>query len=132
MKKLTLLLSLLLSFSMVNAKKLEPWQDPNVFQENRLPMRATFTVDQEQRVSLNGVWRFHFCENVASRLTGFEAVGYNDASWAEMPVPGLLELNGYGVPVYVNIGYAWKGLYESNPPFVPEEGNYVGQYRRIF
>ncbi|MBQ6199730.1 MAG: DUF4981 domain-containing protein [Bacteroidales bacterium] len=123
---------MILVFSGLQAKKLEPWQDPNIFQENRLPMRATFTVDQEQRLCLNGVWKFHFSESVASRLKGFEAVGYNDASWAEMPVPGLLELNGYGVPVYVNIGYAWKGLYENNPPVVPEEGNYVGQYRRVF
>ncbi len=123
---------MILVFSGLQAKKLEPWQDPNVFQENRLPMRATFTVDQEQRLSLNGVWKFHFSQSVASRLKGFEAVGYDDASWAEMPVPGLLELNGYGVPVYVNIGYAWKGLYENNPPFVPEDGNYVGQYRRVF
>lgn len=132
MKKIALLSAMILVFSGLQAKKLEPWQDPNVFQENRLPMRATFKVDQEQRLCLNGVWKFHFSQNVASRLKGFEAVGYNDASWAEMPVPGLLELNGYGVPVYVNIGYAWKGLYENNPPVVPEEGNYVGQYRRVF
>ena len=132
MKKIALLSAMILVFSGLQAKKLEPWQDPNIFQENRLPMRATFTVDQEQRLCLNGVWKFHFSESVASRLKGFEAVGYNDASWAEMPVPGLLELNGYGVPVYVNIGYAWKGLYENNPPVVPEEGNYVGQYRRVF
>ena len=131
MKRLIAATALLLCIGL-QAKKLEPWQDPNIFQENRLPMRATFTVDQEQRLSLNGVWKFHFSENVASRLKGFEAVSYNDASWAEMPVPGLLELNGYGVPVYVNIGYAWKGLYKNNPPYVPEEGNYVGQYRRVF
>ena len=132
MKKLLTVAALFIAVLSLQAKKLEPWQDPNVFQENRLPMRATFTVDQEQRLSLNGVWKFHFSDNVASRLKGFEAVGYNDASWAEMPVPGLLELNGYGVPVYVNYGYAWKGLFENNPPFVPEDGNYVGQYRRVF
>ena len=132
MKKLALLFSLFFIITGVHAKKLEPWQDPNIFQENRLPMRATFTVDQEQRLSLNGVWKFHFSETVASRLKGFEAVNYNDASWEEMPVPGLLELNGYGVPVYVNIGYAWRGLFQNNPPYVPEDGNYVGQYRRTF
>lgn len=131
MKRILLASALLLSIGL-QAKKLEPWQDPNIFQENRLPMRATFTTDQEQRLSLNGVWKFHFSETVASRLKGFEAVAYNDASWAEMPVPGLLELNGYGVPVYVNIGYAWRGLYKNNPPIVPEDGNYVGQYRRVF
>lgn len=132
MKKLLAVAALFIAVLSLQAKKLEPWQDPNVFQENRLPMRATFMTDQEQRLSLNGVWKFHFSDNVASRLKGFEAVGYNDASWAEMPVPGLLELNGYGVPVYVNYGYAWKGLFENNPPFVPEDGNYVGQYRRVF
>ena len=132
MKKLVTITALFIAALSLQAKKLEPWQDPNVFQENRLPMRATFKVDQEQRLCLNGVWKFHFSQSVASRLKGFEAVGYNDASWAEMPVPGLLELNGYGVPVYVNIGYAWKGLYENNPPVVPEEGNYVGQYRKVF
>ena len=132
MKKALLLISLLLTSFTSFAKKLEPWQDPEVFQENRLPMRATFLTDQQQTLSLNGIWKFHFSETVASRLKGFEAVGYNDSAWPEMPVPGLWELNGYGVPVYVNIGYAWKGLYKNNPPIVPEEGNYVGQYRRIF
>ena len=132
MKKLLLLTSLLLTVGAFGAKKPEPWQDPEVFQENRLPMRATFKTDQQQTLSLNGVWKFHFSENVESRLKGFETITYNDASWKDMPVPGLWELNGYGVPVYVNIGYAWKGLYESNPPVVPEKGNYVGQYRRAF
>ncbi len=132
MKKLLLLTSLLLTVGAFGAKKPEPWQDPEVFQENRLPMRATFKTDQQQTLSLNGVWKFHFSESVESRLKGFETITYNDASWKDMPVPGLWELNGYGVPVYVNIGYAWKGLYTNNPPVVPEEGNYVGQYRRAF
>lgn len=130
MRKVAIALALLLSLSL-QARKLEPWQDPNVFEENRLPMSASFVADQDQTLSLNGIWRFHFSQSVASRLKGFEAPSYNDASWVEMPVPGLWELNGYGVPVYVNIGYAWKGLYESNPPFVPEDGNYVGQYRKV-
>lgn len=132
MKKLLLITGLFLSFVSFGAKKLEPWQDPEIVQENRLPMRATFVTDQQQTLSLNGIWKFHFSKTVASRLKGFEVITYNDASWKDMPVPGLWELNGYGVPVYVNIGYAWKGLYENNPPFVPEEGNYVGQYRRAF
>ena len=130
MRKLAIAAALLLSIGL-QARKLEPWQDPNIIEENRLPMRASFVADQDQTLSLNGIWRFHFSQTVASRLKGFEAPSYNDASWAEMPVPGLWELNGYGVPVYVNVGYAWKGLYENNPPFVPEKDNYVGQYRRV-
>ena len=132
MKKLmTITLALCAIFSL-QARKLEPWQDPNVYQENRLPMRATFTTDQQQTLSLNGRWRFHGSPSVESRLKGFEAIAYNDASWREMPVPGMWQLNGFGDPVYVNDGYAWKGLSPKTPPIVPEKGNYVGQYRRVF
>ena len=122
----------LLSATLASAQKLQPWQDPNVFQENRLPMAATFQTDQQQMLSLNGRWRFHFSPSVESRIKGFESVTWNDAGWAEMPVPGLWELNGYGRPVYVNIGYAWKGVQPNTPPLPPAEGNYVGQYRRVF
>ena len=38
-----------------NKTKMEPWQDPNVFEENRLPMRATFVPDPQRTLSLNGV-----------------------------------------------------------------------------
>ena len=95
-------------------------------------MRASFVTEQESRISLNGIWKFHFSPDVASRIKGFESIEYDDSRWNETPVPGLWELNGYGVPVYVNVGYAWRGLFPNNPPYVPEDGNYVGQYRRSF
>ena len=132
MKKLIAFSLALMAFTSLQARKLEPWQDPEIFQENRLPMHTSFVTDQQQTLSLNGRWRFHWSETVESRLKGFEAIGYNDASWAEMPVPGLWELNGYGDPVYVNVGYAWRGLQPNTPPIVPTEGNHVGQYRRVF
>jgi len=44
----------------------------------------------------------------------------------------MWELNGYGDPVYLNVGYAWRGHFKNNPPFVPIQGNHVGQYRRTF
>lgn len=131
MRKLTTL-ALLLSAISLQAAKLEPWQDPNSFQEKRLPMNATFVTDQQETISLNGRWRFHWSETPAARLRGFEAVAYNDVSWSEMPVPGLWELNGYGDPLYVNVGYPWRGHYTNNPPYPPEKDNHVGQYRRVF
>ncbi len=112
--------------------RLESWQDPNVFEENRMPMRATFVPDQQQTLSLNGIWNFKWNENPDDRTKGFEAVGYDDSGWDIMPVPGLWELNGFGEPLYVNIGYAWRGHYKNNPPYPPIENNHVGQYRRTF
>ena len=133
MKKLITTLALLGCVAAAFAsRKPEPWQDPEIVEENRLPMRTTFSTHQQQTISLNGRWRFHWSETPSRRLKGFEAVSYNDASWGEMPVPGMWELNGYGDPVYVNVGYAWRGLQPNTPPVPPEEGNHVGQYRRVF
>ncbi len=114
----------------VSAYAAEDWQDPAVFGRGRLPMAATFTTDQQKTLSLEGMWAFHFSENPSGRAAGFEAVGYDDSSWDEIPVPGLWELCGYGDPMYLNIGYPWRGHYVNNPPIVPEEHNHVGQYRR--
>ena len=132
MKKLLAFTLAILALTSLQARKLEAWQNPEVFEENRLPMRASFVTDQQQTLSLNGRWRFHWSETVEGRLKGFEAIQYNDAGWAEMPVPGMWELNGYGNPVYVNVGYPWQKLHPNTPPFPPAEGNHVGQYRRVF
>ena len=115
------------------AKKdvLPDWQNPQVFERNREVMATTFDTDGF-RQTLNGTWKFNWNENKDTRPLDFYMVDYDDSDWDEMPVPGLWELNGYGDPVYKNMGYAWYGHYESNPPFPAEWHNYVGQYRREF
>ena len=47
-----------------------------------------------------------------------------------MKVPDVWEMNGYGDPIYVNVGYAWRSQYKNNPPYVPIENNHVGSYRK--
>lgn len=133
--RLTALLPTLLlavPFFSVFADDMEDWQDPGVYEINRLKMAATFVTDQQQTLSLDGIWMFSFKENVDDRLTGFESLSYDDSAWDTMPVPGMWELNGFGDPLYLNVGYAWRGHYENNPPYVPTEHNHVGQYRRSF
>lgn len=122
-------LSLMLALA---APVLQDWQDPAVFEKNRLPMTATFTTAQQQTLSLDGTWKFHLAPTPDDRIAGFEAPSWPDKDWGTIPVPGMFELNGYGDPLYVNVGYAWRGHFENNPPFVPTEKNYVGQYRRTF
>ncbi len=107
------------------------WQNPQVVQRNRLPMSATFDAGG-LNLSLNGSWKFNWNENPGVRPTDFHTLSYDDSAWDEIPVPGLWELNGYGDPLYVNIGYAWRGHYDNNPPYPPTERNHVGQYRRTF
>ena len=133
MRNLFLSLALMATLLPLAAQsKMEPWQDPNVFEENRMPMRATFVSSQQQTLSLNGLWKFYFNPTIEDRLKGFEAVGYDDSAWDEIRVPGLWDLNGYCDPMYVNMGYPWSGHYKNNPPYPATEHNYVGQYRRTF
>lgn len=113
------------------AQKPEPWCDSHVNQINRCEMTASFETDALQQ-SLDGVWKFNWNETIEGRLKGFQAVNFDDSAWGTMPVPGMWELNGYGDPIYVNVGYAWRGHYTNNPPYPALEHNYAGQYRRTF
>ena len=119
------------------------WQDQNVNEVNRLPMRASFfpyasaeaalagnPAGEDNYLSLNGDWKFNWVENADQRPTDFFKTDFNDKGWANMPVPGMWELNGYGDPLYVNIGYAWRNDYKNNPPIVPTDKNHVGSYRK--
>ncbi len=121
-----------LNITGLNAAELSDWQDPGIVESNRLPMRATFVTEQQKTLSLNGIWKFNFCQSVADRVDGFQNVAFDDSAWGNIPVPGLWEFSGYCDPLYLNIGYAWRGHFKNNPPYVPEEHNYVGQYRQTF
>ena len=126
------LLSLLALAAFVpGAFAVEDWQNPDVNQRNRVPMHTSFATDSP-RLSLEGIWKFQWYETPDARSLDFFKPGVDDSAWGSMPVPGMWELNGYGDPLYVNIPYAWDGHYQNNPPFVPTEHNYVGQYRRSF
>ncbi len=133
MHKLIVFLSgLCLATAAIAAPKAEDWQNPSVYSVNRMPMRATFVTDQQQTLSLNGLWKFRFNQSPETRLQGFEQPSLDDSSWDTIPVPGLWDLEGWCDPMYLNIGYPWRGHFTNNPPRVPSEHNYVGQYRRTF
>ena len=119
-------------------------QDMQVNEVNRLPLHATFFAYENEAtalkgepqnsknfVSLHGDWTFKGVENADQRPVDFWKPDFNDASWGKMPVPGMWELNGFGDPVYVNIGFAWRGHFKDNPPYVPTKDNHVGSYRRM-
>ena len=111
--------------------ELPDWQNPQVIQRNRIPMSSYFETDG-LKLSLNGTWDFCWYENIDSRSKDFFTENFDASSWDTMPVPGLWELNGYGDPVYKNVGWAWSGHYKNNPPFPSDWHNYAGQYRRTF
>ena len=130
MRRFLFLLLILVAFA-PGAFAVEDWQNPSVNQRNRWPMSATLANDSP-KLSLEGIWKFQWYETPDARSRDFYKVGLDDSAWGSMPVPGMWELNGYGDPLYVNIGYAWRGHYQTQPPLAPTEHNYVGQYRRTF
>ncbi len=117
------------------------WADPEVNEINRLPMHASFFAyragEQGDKtlsanyLPLDGTWRFHFSPDRTGR-PGEEvaATGYDDSSWGFIQVPGMWELSGYGEPMYLNVGYPWRGNFANNPPVTPDKENAVGTYRR--
>lgn len=128
-----------------NAQTFKEWQDESVNEINRAAMHTHFFAyenaekagsdvkeNSKNFMSMNGSWKFFWVKNADQRPTDFWKVGYNDKGWDDMKVPAVWELNGYGNPIYVNIGYPWRNQYKNNPPHVPTEKNHVGSYRREF
>ena len=122
----------------------DEWQNPYVNEINRAPMHTSYFAwssyeeavagnpeNSSNYLSLNGKWKFNWVEHADQRPMDFYEKDFNDKGWDDMPVPGVWELNGYGDPIYVNIGYAWRSQYENNPPIVPTINNHVGSYRRV-
>lgn len=133
MKK-SLLLSLLLTALALPgfSQTFTEWQDPHVNAINRLPMHSTFLADEAGCISLAGDWDFLWVRSANQRPEGFWSPDYVTALWSRMTIPAVWELNGYGDPVYVNIGYPWLGRYKSQPPIPPTDNNHVGSYRKYF
>ena len=126
-----------------NAQSFKEWQDPEINAVNRAPMHANYFAYESTEaaikgikekssnfMTLNGTWKFNWVANADARPTDFWQPEFNDKGWNTMPVPGVWELNGFGDPIYVNVGYAWREQFRNNPPQVPTVNNHVGSYRR--
>ena len=139
------LLTCLLGFMALSmeAQSFQEWKDPRINEVNRAPMHANYfayeSADAAKKgvkensanfMSLNGSWKFFWVKDADARPTDFWKTGFDDKGWNDLPVPGLWELHGYGDPIYVNIGYAWRNQFKNNPPYVPTENNHVGSYRK--
>ena len=145
MRKLLIAMTLLASAASYAADRLPVWKDPSVNQQNREPRRARFFAFEDEAkarqgdktksgryLSMEGMWKFCFVRNHQDAPKDFFALKYDDSKWADFPVPGLFELNGYGDKIYKNMGYAWSTTFKSDPPYIGETNNYTGSYRRTF
>lgn len=130
-------------FAIAATAQKNEWQDPEVNAVNRAPMHTNYFAYESAEsaargvkeqstnfMSLNGIWKFNWVRNADQRPLDFFQTGFNDKGWDNLKVPAVWELNGYGNPIYVNVGYAWRDQFRSDPPRFPNENNHVGSYRR--
>ena len=119
------------------------WLNEWINEENRLPMHASyFTFENEQLAkkgdwkqsanyqSINGEWKFKWVEKPADLPANFESASFNDSGWDKFKIPATWEVNGYGYPIYVNVGYEFQNLTRPTPPIVPLSFDPTGVYRR--
>ena len=148
MKNYLLMVAVLLLSVKAFAQLPPELQNPEIISINRMPMRSSAfgfenmekakQYDREKSVnffSLNGSWKFNWVQDPNQRPEKFFELGYNDANWDNFRIPASWEVNGYGLPIYVNQPYDFAGhnlRYEKmNPPFdIPDKNNPVGSYRK--
>lgn len=132
-----------LGLTAIQAQSFNEWKDPEVNSVNRSAMHTNYfayaSADEAKAgikenstnfMTLNGPWKFNWVRHADARPTDFYQTNFNDKGWDDLQVPGVWELNGYGDPIYVNVGYAWRSQFKNNPPQVPTENNHVGSYRK--
>ena len=115
--------------------------DPETVAVNRLPAvsdhdcyRSLAEAGAEQsslQLCLNGQWQFFYTENPAECPENFWHPGFDRSGWAQIRVPGHIQLQGYGTPQYVNVQYPWDGHERLTPPAFPSV-NPTGCYARTF
>jgi beta-galactosidase len=135
--------TLLLALACVSglAQTRNEWENETLLEQNKEKPRAPFVLysnatdakndepsNSPYYQSLNGVWKFHYVSKVAERPQRFYEEAFDDSKWADLAVPSNWELKGFGIPIYTNIRYPFP----ANPPFVDNENNPVGSYRKTF
>lgn len=117
------------------------WENPEVFAINKEKTRATSLpfADEDSALknefasspyyqSLNGIWKFYWVPKIGEVPVDFYKKNYDVSKWADMKVPANWEFNGYGIPMYVNVGFGFK----AKPPHIDREDSPTGAYRREF
>jgi beta-galactosidase len=117
------------------------WENEKIIDRNKEKPHASFLLyaDADQAMqgdvtkspyyqSLNGKWRFIYVDKISQRIKNFYDPSFNDKAWVDLEVPSNWELKGFGIPIYTNIKYPFP----ANPPFIDNENDPVGTYRKTF
>jgi beta-galactosidase len=128
-------------FPHLSTSEVNDWENPKVFGINKEPSHTTLMVFPDRNSalnnsrtqspfyqSLNGVWKFNWVKKPADRPVEFFSSDFDASHWDEIKVPSNWQMEGYGIPIYLNSPYP----FEKNPPYIQHEYNPVGSYRTEF
>lgn len=117
-------------------------EDPQVFQVNRIPAHSDHRYyeskeemtqgEMKLKQPLNGTWKFAYAENPSQRIMDFYQEEYDITEFAEIQVPGHIQLQGYDKCHYINTMYPWDGHAELRPPHIDPTYNPVASYVKEF
>ncbi|MBB3699366.1 hypothetical protein KMW28_25410 [Flammeovirga yaeyamensis] len=122
MKKLLLsITAFMVSLSLAIAQDY-PHQKPEVVSVNTMAPRSSFyiqTLDElksgkeaessEHYLDLNGAWKFQYFNSELDIPSNVTSTYYDFSAWDNITVPSNWEMQGYGIPIYKNVGFAFKG-----------------------
>ena len=112
---------ILLVLGIVTVQGQPHWNNLEIYRLNKVQPHDRIIPDGDWRMNLNGRWRFAYFDNP-------QQATLTPKHWDTINVPGNIELQGFGVPVYVNM----HNEFPSNPPYAPTDYNPVGVYAREF
>ncbi len=115
-------------------------RNPEIFMQNRMKAHSdhVFYLAEnggeafDGRLFLNGKWKFSYAENYQKAVKDFWKEDFDCSTWAEINVPGHIQMQGYDTPQYVNTQYPWDGHEEIEPGDIPERFNPTASYVKCF
>lgn len=117
-------------------------EDPEVFAVNRCRAHSDhkFYQNKEEMAHgssaliqcLSGQWKFAYAKNPDERIKDFYKTEIDCRGYADIEVPGHIQLQGYDRCQYINTMYPWDGIEALRPPHISKTDNPTASYVKYF
>lgn len=117
------------------------WANLSVLHRNTLQPRSSFLgysneqdalardASKAKAISLSGLWKLQLSNSPLEAPAGFELDDFDSSEWADVAVPGMWQLQGFGRgPHYTNVQFPFF----VDPPYPPYTDNETGSYLTRF